>query len=169
MENADPLTYFIAVFTATLTAGLFLLWRRAVSLRDALDGKEGHRLMAIFANIFAVDTLVLGSTAVRTALLFNHEFDLLRQLMGVVTWLMFLGVHFWALLEVRGITRDKRDAQVRQHEAEVHQEVLDAISGVGDKADAAYHEANQVNIKIANLDQRLLEQGERAERDHQNP
>jgi hypothetical protein len=44
-------------------------------------------------------------------------------------------------------------------------ETVDAIDKVGDKADAAYHEANQVNVKIASLDQRLFDQGEQAAAD----
>lgn len=106
----DEVTLGIAAFFFACTAGMFVIWRGSRKLRDALDGQDGHRLMVIFTNIFAIDVLLLFSTGFRTIMAINDDQWLIaRQIIGVVTFMLFMAVHVWALISVRSLIKTKND------------------------------------------------------------
>lgn len=108
-DHVDYVILGIGVFYALIAAGLFVLYRRSARLRDALKGRDGYRLMRIFARIFAVDTLVMASTAVRAVMAQSTHLDVPRQVLSMLSGLAFMAVHIWALLEVKAIINERSE------------------------------------------------------------
>lgn len=108
MEEA-PINLTLAVFVGFVACVLFYLWRKAVALRDALDGQDGHRLMVIFARLFLVGSITSGLGVVRWAsLVYLPEDEWLRQGIGAVNAGLVIGVNVWALLSIRAIIESGR-------------------------------------------------------------
>ena len=108
MEEA-PINLTLAVFVGLVAVVLFYLWRKAVALRDALDGKDGHRLMVIFARLFLVCSITSALGVVRwLSLVYLPEAEWLRQIVAAVNAVLMVSVNVWALLSIRTIVESGR-------------------------------------------------------------
>lgn len=108
MEEA-PVNLTLAVFVGLVAFVLFYLWRNAVALRDALNGKDGHRLMVIFARLFLVGAITSALSVVRwLSLVVAPDAEWLRQVIGFINAGLLISVDVWALLSVRAIIESGR-------------------------------------------------------------
>lgn len=107
--EATSINVALAIFVAAVAMGLFYLWRKAAEIRDALTGKDGHKLMVIFARIFLVGFITSSFGTVRwLSLIVLPEAEWFRQLIAFVNATLLISVNVWALLAVRGIIESGR-------------------------------------------------------------
>lgn len=94
----------LAAFVGLGSFLMFYLWRKAAALRDALIGHDGHRLMVIFARLFAVIAITSFLGALRwLSFALVPEAEWFRLVIGLVNPVLSVGTFVWALLAVRAI------------------------------------------------------------------